>query len=102
MHHLERHLPVKPGVRGEINGGDAAMSYTGADEITFVERPADERVRQSRIHYCTLHRHVRKVIVTQIFVLLRTCALTDNGRCWGGKHSISPRSHAGVMGHGHS
>jgi hypothetical protein len=50
VHDLKRHLPVKPGVGGEVHGGHAAVRDARADVVPPVEHPPDEHVRGGRFH----------------------------------------------------
>ena len=51
VHDFKRHLPVEPGVGGEVDGGHAAVRDAGDDVVTPVEHPPREQVRGRRFHY---------------------------------------------------
>ena len=65
VHHLKRHLPVEPGVGGEVHGGHAAVRDAGADVVPAVKHPADKRVREGRFHHGRFYvqRRTRRLVI---------------------------------------
>ena len=73
VHHLERHLPLEPRVRGEVHGGHAAVRDARADVVPAVKHPADKRVSEDRFHHRRFYvqRRTRRLLIALSERLLR-------------------------------